>query len=301
MTDMSKIHTEICPSCGSQNLTTLLKCKDHYASGDEFEIIKCEQCGLGITQDFPSEEEIGKYYDVPQYISHSDTNKGLINRLYHIARTIALKSKAKTVTKFSSENANTLLDMGCGTGYFLNKMRQQKWLVTGIEKDAGARKYAKDKFNLDTHTHEYLFDLAPKKKDVITLWHVLEHLEKLNETMAKIHEVLNDDGIAIIALPNKDSFDAIQYKEKWAAYDVPRHLWHFSPNDFELLANKHNFKLEELKPMYFDAFYISMLSEKYRNTFAASIVGLCRGGFYFLRTLFCKKRCSSIIYILRKA
>lgn len=297
---MNTIHTSICPICSSKDLVPLLRCKDYYASGEEFELVKCQVCRFAITQDFPSEDVVGKYYNVPDYISHSDTHEGIINKLYHIARGIALKSKAKTITKHSAKDASTLLDIGCGTGYFLNKMKEKKWIVTGIEKDDGARKYAKDKFDLNTHTHDYLFQLAEKKKDVITMWHVLEHVEKLNATLSKIHEVLKDNGTAVIALPNKESLDAKAYKDKWAAYDVPRHLWHFSPNDFELLANKHNFKLVEIKPMYFDAFYISMLSEKYKGTFAASLIGLTKGGIYFLRSLFDKRKCSSVIYILKK-
>lgn len=297
---MSTIHTNICPICGSEEFISFLHCKDYYATGEEFNLLKCQACGFVFTQDFPSEDIIGKYYNVPDYISHSDTHEGVINKLYHLARGIALKSKAKTILKYAKKETATLLDIGCGTGYFLNKMKTKKWLVTGIEKDDGARKYAKEKFDLDTHTHDYLFQLGEKKKDVITMWHVLEHVEKLNETLSQIHTVLKDDGIAVIALPNKDSLDAKAYQDKWAAYDVPRHLWHFSPNDFELLINKHNFRLLAIKPMYFDAFYISMLSEKYKGTFAASVIGLMKGGIYFLGSLFNKRKCSSVIYILKK-
>lgn len=297
---MSTIHTDTCPICNSKELEPFLECKDYYASGEKFNLVKCKSCNFALTQDFPSEDVVGRYYNVPDYISHSDTHDGIINKLYHIARGIALKSKVKTVIKYSRKKTATLLDIGCGTGYFLNKMKLRKWVVTGIEKDEGARKYAKSKFDLDTHSHEYLFHLSEKKKDVITMWHVLEHVEKLNETFAQIYNVLKEDGIAVIALPNKDSYDAKAYSDKWAAYDVPRHLWHFSPDNFELLANKHNFRLVEMKPMYFDAFYISMLSEKYKGTFAGTIVGLIKGGFYFLGSLFNKRRCSSIIYILDK-
>lgn len=297
---MATIHTDICPICSSSELIPFLDCKDYYASGEEFHLVKCKSCEFALTQDFPSEEIIGKYYNVPDYISHSDTHKGIINKLYHIARAIALKSKAKTIIKYSNKKTATLLDIGCGTGYFLNKMKQKKWIVTGIEKDEGARKYAKSKFDLDTHAHDYLFQLSDKQKDVITMWHVLEHVEKLNETLAKIYQVLKENGTLIIALPNKDSFDAKAYSNHWAAYDVPRHLWHFSPNDFELLANKHNFSLVDIKPMYFDAFYISMLSEKYKGTGLATFIGLTKGGIYFLRSLFNKNKCSSVIYILQK-
>ncbi|MDL2215364.1 class I SAM-dependent methyltransferase, partial [Dysgonomonas sp. OttesenSCG-928-M03] len=146
----------------------------------------------------------------------------------------------------------------------------------------------------------YLFEMPEKTKDVITMWHVLEHIEKLNPTFQCLHRVLKDDGTLIIALPNKDSVDAIHYKEWWAAYDVPRHLWHFSPEDFELLAEKHNFSVKTIKGMYFDPFYISMLSEKNKGTFAAPILGLIKGFAFFLRSLSDAKKCSSIVYILKK-
>ena len=297
---MTKIHISTCPICGTQEFENSLSCKDYYASGEEFQLAKCCNCNFTLTQDFPSEDIIGKYYDVPDYISHSDTHEGIVNKLYHIARKIALRSKAKTVIKYSEKKKGMLLDIGCGTGYFLNKMKTKGWIVAGIEKDEGARKYAKEKFDLNTQTHDYLFQIVDRQKNVVTMWHVLEHLEKLNETMAQLHKILKDDGTAIIALPNRNSFDAKHYQKYWAAYDVPRHLWHFSPNDFEYLANKHNFSITETKPMYFDAFYISMLSEKYKETPVGAFIGLIKGGFFFFGSLFDKKKCSSLIYILKK-
>lgn len=297
---MATTHIEKCPVCGSEELAPYLNCIDYFASKESFAICKCKKCGFALTQDFPPETEIGRYYDVPAYISHSDTHKGVINTLYHWARKIALRSKSNTVTRFSGKATGTLLDIGCGTGYFLNCMKKKHWVVTGIEKAENPREYAREKFGINCQCSEYLFEIAAKSKDVITMWHVLEHLEQLNKTMAQLHKILKDDGAAIIALPNKQSFDAAAYKEKWAAYDVPRHLWHFSPDDFELLAKKHRFDLIDIKPMYFDSFYISMLSEKNKGTFCASLVGLIKGGIYFIRSLGNKHKCSSLIYILKK-
>lgn len=297
---MTTIHTDSCPICSQTDLHLKLKCIDNFASKEQFEIYTCKNCGFAFTQDFPSENEIGKYYDVPEYVSHSDTHKGIINSLYHLARKIALRSKSKMIIKYSSEEGKMLLDIGCGTGYFLNKMKELKWYVTGIEKAEGPRNYAKEKFGLNCHDSDYLFSVSKEGKDVVTMWHVLEHLEQLNKTMSQLHKILKKDGTLFIALPNKDSYDAQSYKENWAAYDVPRHLWHFSPADFELLANKHNFELIATKPMYFDAFYISMLSEKNKGTIGGSLIGLMKGGIFFLRSLGNKKKCSSLIYILKK-
>ena len=253
-----------------------------------------------FTQDFPSEDEIGKYYDSPEYISHSDSQKGVINSLYHFARKVAMRSKSALVLKYAPDETGKLLDIGSGTGNFMHAMCEKKWIVTGVEKSDSARYHAHEKFGLNTQDSEFLFEIPEKTKDVVTMWHVLEHIEKLNETMEHIYRILKDDGTAFIALPNKDSFDAAYYKEYWAAYDVPRHLWHFSPGDFELFADRHNLRLEKIKPMYFDPFYISMLSEKYKGTFLGSIVGLVKGFYFYIRSLSDTKRCSSVVYILKK-
>lgn len=297
---MNTVHIDLCPVCSNSGCTETLICKDYLVTGEPFSIHQCPSCGFAFTQNFPCENEIGKYYDAPGYISHSDTHQGVINSLYHWARKIALRSKTKIVSKYSSKNAETLLDIGSGTGYFLHAMRLKKWIVTGIEKSKPTREYAHKKFGLNIQDAEYLFDMPDKTKDVVTMWHVLEHIEKLNETMANLHRILKNDGVLIVALPNKKSADALAYKEEWAAYDVPRHLWHFSPGDFTYFAEKHNFRIEKIKAMYFDPFYIAMLSEKNKGTFAASLVGLIKGFLFFTQSLFSTHRCSSIIYILKK-
>lgn len=297
---MNTVHTTTCPLCKSKEFKDYLRCKDHYASQAYFQLVQCATCGFVLTQDFPAENDIGRFYNVPNYISHSDTRKGFFNKLYHLARAFALKSKAKIVIKNSRRGSKTLLDYGSGTGYFLNKMKTKGWLVTGIEKDEGARNYAKTKFNLNVQSHDYIFQISKHQKDTVTMWHVLEHIENLNEVMQQLNIILRKDGTAIIALPNRESYDASYYKNNWAAYDVPRHLWHFSKKDFEFLANKHNFNLEKVMPMFLDIFYISMLSQKYRGTVLAPLIGLSKGAIFFLRSLFNKQKSSSLIYILKK-
>ncbi len=294
------VHIEACPVCEGKEFKTFLSCSDLSVSSEKFDICKCADCGFAFTQDFPAESEIGKYYESNDYVSHSDTHEGLINKLYHQVRKIALRGKAKTVERYSSAEASTLLDVGSATGYFLNEMCRCKWVVTGVEVSDGARAFAKQKFDLDTQDAEYLYKIKEGNKDVITMWHVLEHMEDLNKVMARLHRILKDDGIAVIALPNKDSYDAQAYGEYWAAYDVPRHLWHFSPDDFTRFATKHDFEVVAIKPMYFDSFYISMLSEKYKGTFCGSLVGLMKGGIYFLKNLANHRGSSSLTYILKK-
>lgn len=296
----TKIHTNICPVCGSKDLSAFITCKDYLATQETFDVIRCKSCGFAFTQDFPSEDIIGRYYDAPEYVSHSDTHKGIINTLYHWVRKISLKSKAKIVMKYAPVKAGKLLDIGSGTGYFLNKMKERKWIVTGIEKSEAARTYAKQKFDIDCQDSEYLYEIPCQTKDVVTMWHVLEHLQRLNSVMEHLQKILKDNGTVIIALPNKNSVDAAYYKEYWAAYDVPRHLWHFSPADFTHLARRHKFEVIDIKPMYFDVFYISMLSEKHKGTTLGSLIGLMKGGIFYLRSLGNKNKCSSLIYILKK-
>ncbi|MDR0505951.1 MAG: class I SAM-dependent methyltransferase [Dysgonamonadaceae bacterium] len=296
---MTAIHIDACPICEGMKFTPFLACRDNLATYKNFSLVRCESCGFVLTQNFPDENEIGRYYDVPEYISHSDTQKGIVNLLYHFVRKLSLRSKAGLVKKVSGKTTGDLLDIGAGTGYFLNRMKTDGWKISGVEKSASAREYAEKKFCFTIHPPEYLPQLPECSQDIVSLWHVLEHLEKLNETMQIIHKLMKDNGTAIIALPNLNSVDARYYKENWAAYDVPRHLWHFSPDVMKILAEKHGFCITAFKPMYFDVFYISMLSEKNRGS--SSLVGLLKGFVFFLRSLSGISKCSSVIYVLKKA
>lgn len=298
---MDVIHIESCPVCSGTNLKPSFKCEDFLVSHQMFTLYNCKDCNFTFTQDFPSQSVIGKYYDAPEYISHTDTNKGFINKLYHFARTRAIKSKTNLVKKYSFQNeVNTLLDIGCGTGYFLHAIEEEGWKVDGIDASDSACIVAKEKFNFSIQKPEYISSLENQSRSAITLWHVLEHIENMNDIMDQLHRVLEKDGTLFIALPNKLSCDAVYYKDKWAAYDVPRHLWHFSPRDFEKFALKHKFKLVEMKTMYFDPFYISILSEKYRKSFSPFLFGILKGSFFLFESLINKSKSSSIVYILKK-
>jgi 2-polyprenyl-3-methyl-5-hydroxy-6-metoxy-1,4-benzoquinol methylase len=213
-----------------------------------------------------------------------------------------LKRKFDFICKQSGKTVGKILDIGCGTGYFLNELKHKGWEAFGIEKNEQARKHAIEYFNLfvksETHIHKF-----PKKSfDVITLWHALEHLEDLNEIMEKIYDLLLPDGIAIIAVPNCNSYDARHYKTYWAGYDVPRHLWHFTPKTMKLMVEKFNFNIICQKPMPFDAFYVSLLSEKYKKTnkFIAFIKAMFIGAISNIKTRFDKNKGSAIIYVLKK-
>ena len=294
------IHTE-CPLCGSKKLQRQFSCKDQFATGEEFSICKCEDCSFVFTQNVPDENEIGRYYESPTYISHSDTNKGFINRCYHIVREIMLRRKAALVNSLVGSDKTHLLDYGAGTGYFARAMQRLDWDVTAIEKSEQARKYSQEQFGFEMLPVEALDDCEAGCFDVVTMWHVMEHIQDINGFWGKLHHILDDSGIAVIALPNSASYDAHAYREHWAAYDVPRHLWHFSPSTVMKFGRKHGFILERQYTMPFDGFYISMLSERYKGSKLSLVKGVWSGLLGWLASWSKKSASSSIIYVFRKA
>jgi len=284
-----------CPICDSQTFTNFLTIKDHSISKEEFVIKQCSSCGFKITTPRPTEEDLPSYYKSEDYISHSDTNKGIINFLYQKVKNLTLKQKEKLISGFNT--SKTILDIGCGTGDFLKYTSANNWVVTGLEPDFGARNLALKKLPGKIYPIENLFELPPDSFGIITMWHVLEHVSELNKYMEQLNLLLEKNGRLIIALPNPDSADAKHYKENWAAYDVPRHLYHFSKKNISDLASKHDFNLEFIKPMVFDSFYVSMLSEKYKN---GNIFSAASNGLVSNLKGRKNKNYSSLIYIFSK-
>ena len=297
---MSKINIKICPLCGGERLERFLTCVDHCVSGESFYLCRCADCGFLFTQDFPSEDEIGRYYETPAYISHSDTHKGLVNKLYHRVRAYMLKRKARLVESAAHRHTGRLLDVGTGTGYFPDTMCRRGWQVEAVEKNAGARDFARERFGLEVKPENALKTMPAGGFDVITLWHVMEHLEHLDETWDELYRLLADRGTLVVAVPNCTSFDAGRYGAYWAAYDVPRHLWHFTPATMQRLALKHGFVLAARHPMPFDAFYVSMLTERYMRRRGAFVRGCLTGVLAWFSSLVRKDRSSSMIYVFRK-
>ena len=291
---------DTCPLCGGQQLEHALTCTDYYASGETFEIIRCAHCGFLMTQNVPVEAEICMNFESPENISHYDTQKGLMNRVYHWVRQYMLSQKARLVKHASKMPKGTILDYGTGTGYFANTMVRKGWTVKAIEKSPQARTFAKEHFGLDVDAETALPHYEAATFDVVTLWHVMEHLEHLNEMWNTLHRILKERGVLIVAVPNPNSYDAQKYKEWWAAYDVPRHLWHFSPSVMQKFGAKHGFILEAEHPMPFDAFYVSMLTEKYKGSKLSFIKGLWAGTCAWFSALGKKERSSSMIYVFRK-
>ena len=297
---MEKLIINACPVCGSTHLKRVMTCTDFYASGEQFELCSCEDCGFTFTHGVPVEAEIGKYYETPDYISHTDTRKGAMNTIYHYVRSYMLGRKARLVAREAHRKRGRLLDIGTGTGYFADAMAGRGWKVEAVEKSPQARAFAKEHFDLDVKPESALQEFAPGSFDVITLWHVMEHLEHLNETWEKLFKLLKERGVLIVAVPNPSSYDAEKYKEWWAAYDVPRHLWHFTPSVMQQFGVKHGFKLAEQHPMPFDAFYVSMLTERYKGSRLSFLKGMWTGLLAWFSSLAKKERSSSMIYVFRK-
>lgn len=297
---MSIIHYDRCPSCASDNIQAVLRAEDFTVSHEIFEIWECRNCTLRFTQDVPDENGIGKYYKSTAYISHTDTREGLINSAYHRVRNITLHQKKKLIQSKSGLTSGSLLDIGAGTGAFAAYMQQAGWDVTGLEPDPQTRERAESINRISLKPADHLFELAPDSYDVITMWHVLEHVHLLHEYMERIFTILKDDGFACIAVPNYTSKDAAHYGRFWAAYDVPRHLYHFTPDSMRKLAASHQLGVSAVKPMWFDSFYVSMLSESYKKGSVQKLDALIQGAKSNLAALSNHERCSSLIYLLYK-
>ncbi len=273
-----------------------LSCKDYTVSQKEFQLIWNAEKDILITHPQPSLEELPSYYKSEDYISHTDSSKSLFDKAYQSVKKMMLVQKLKLINSFATEE-KTILDIGAGTGDFLQYISKHNWRVSGVEPNEKARNLAKSK-NLNL-----LRDLSSfnnEKFDVITLWHVLEHIPNLKEQIEQFHHLLKPKGVLVIAVPNFESYDAKYYKEYWAAYDVPRHLWHFSKKGIKRLFTKYNFVQKSIHPLWFDSFYVSLLSEKYRNKspnyFKAFKVGL-KSNFKAKTT----QNYSSHIYTFQKA
>ncbi|MFS8616235.1 MAG: methyltransferase domain-containing protein [Solitalea sp.] len=297
---MQHIVHDKCPVCGSTRIRHDLKCRDHLVSGMIFPVDKCLDCGFGFTQRIPSGDVMGTFYKSENYISHTDTRRGIVNQLYHRVRSIMLTRKQKLIEQYSREMQGKLLDIGCGTGYFIGHMQQAGWEVHGAEPDPDARKLAEKRVGQPLSDVEELFRLAGDSVDVVTMWHVLEHVDQPAAYLEQIHSLLRAGGYFFAAVPNHLSYDARIYKEHWAAYDVPRHLWHFSPEAIRKLTESHGFRLVGKHRMPFDSFYVSILSEKNKDRSFGLFLGAINGGVSYLQSLINIDKSSSLVYIFKK-
>jgi 2-polyprenyl-3-methyl-5-hydroxy-6-metoxy-1,4-benzoquinol methylase len=242
------------------NSTFFLKVKDYSVSQEDFNLYHDTDLDMLITNPQPNLEALPKYYESQNYISHTDGNKSLFEKLYQVVKSIALKNKLNLIQKNSA--TGTILDIGAGVGDFLAVCKTVGWKTTGIEPSEKAKTIAIKK---GVSFADNLQDLPNHYFDVITMWHVLEHVPNLELQIQELKRLLKPNGILLVAVPNFKSFDAKYYKNFWAAYDVPIHFWHFSKTAIQKLFQKQDMKVNEIIPMKFDSFYVSLLSEKYKT------------------------------------
>ncbi|NOQ91313.1 MAG: methyltransferase domain-containing protein [Flavobacteriaceae bacterium] len=276
----------------------VLTCQDYTVSNENFDLILDEKLDMLITSPQPKEDELSKYYESEAYISHTDASKSLFDKVYQTVKNYTIKQKIKLINSLNSEN-KTILDIGCGTGDFLEACKNNDWKITGVEPNEGARNLTIKKTEISIHTNiEEILENDSNKFDVITMWHVLEHVPNLQEYITSLKNLLRPNGVLIIAVPNYKSYDAVYYGKFWAAYDVPRHLWHFSQKSINLLFKDFGLELVKTLPMKFDAYYVSLLSEKYKSGQSNPFKAFYRG---FLSNLKAKHNMeySSLIYFLK--
>jgi len=287
-----------CPLCKSANFAPKITCKDHTKSKEIFNIVSCETCGFAFTNPRPKDEKMGDYYNSNMYISHTNNAKGLFNWTYQKVRAYAIQTKVSLLK--SIKEGGTHLDIGCGTGEFLNACKNSGFKTLGIEPSPKARGQALENYGLSVSENTNLSQYPDSEFDSISMWHVLEHVTNLNETLDQFKRVLKPDGKLLIAVPNHNSWDANHYKEYWAAWDVPIHLWHFSKTTIERLFKKHGFRLIKTRPMLFDSYYVSLLSEEFASGKKNFIKGIAIGFISNLFGVFTKRGPSSIIYVFEK-
>ena len=287
-----------CPVCNSAQTKLFLVCKDHTVSRETFNIVECVSCGFKFTNPRPEAEKLGAYYKSEDYVSHSNTNKGFVNSVYQMVRKYTLLKKLKLVSEFYK--TGKILDIGCGTAEFLKTFKDAKWETLGIEPSPEVRKMAIGNYGLDVREEAEIKNLETASFDVITMWHVLEHVPQLNDRIEDLKRMLKPKGLIIIAVPNPTSLDAKIYAENWAAYDVPRHLYHFSPKDIDTIFNNHELKVFRILPMIFDSFYVSMLSEKCKTGKSNIILAIWNGFCSNFAAIKSGKTYSSQIYLIRK-
>lgn len=274
-------------------------CVDYTVSNKKFDLMYNAEFVMLETCPKPKVEELSSYYESSEYISHTDSKKSIIDKLYQIVKKYTLNKKLKLINSFSSESKN-LLDVGCGTGDFLSICNRNGWNVVGVEPNRSAHVLAKRKLDQHSKIYQDLFELSSEKFDVITLWHVLEHVPDLDAYIVQLKKLLKTSGVLVVAVPNYKSYDASYYQQFWAAYDVPRHLWHFSKNSIQLLFSKNSMKLIKTLPMKFDSFYVSLLSEKYK-TGKSNFLKAFYIGFKSNLKASLNNEYSSLIYVIKNA
>lgn len=287
-----------CQVCKSNDLKDFLITKDYFFTKEEFKLSICNKCNFVFTNPIPDKDQIGKYYNTDKYLSHDTNSSGLLGSIYKTVRYFNLKGKYSLIKNFKDNGS--VLDIGCGTGEFLNFMKQNKWNTFGVEPEDKAKDFAVNNYDLEIYPESKLQEFPEFNFDLVTMWHVLEHVYDLNTRLSVISKLLKNDGIFINALPIIDSPDSIKFGKYWAGLDVPRHLHHFSHDSFSRLATNNGFEILGSFPLKFDSYYVSYLSHQAKDNSMALLRGLIDG---FTSNLSANKNrnYSSMIFVLGKS
>ena len=292
------IEEKECPLCGSKELKKKLDCKDYSNTQETFTIDSCRHCDFTFTNPRPLDKNLDKYYKSENYISHTNSNTGFFNFIYQNIRKHTTEKKCKLIKMLISKGS--LLDVGCGTGEFLHTCKNAGYNVVGIEPAKIARDQAIDNYKLNVSAKTDLNQFDKNEFDIITMWHVLEHVTDINSYLEKIHKILKHKGKIVVAVPNHKSWDAKYFGSYWAAWDVPIHVSHFTENTIKRFFKKFGYSHYKTKPMYYDSFYVSLLSNEYlngrKNYIKSFLLGLASNVYAF----FSKNGYSSQIYIFEK-
>ena len=257
------VEIEKCPICGETHSTEYLQTKDYFLTGEPFTLRQCADCGFVFTSPRPDEDRLPEYYQSENYLSHHSRGFSPLRLIYQFLRKRNIRGKYQLVSQYTAKGH--ILDIGCGTGELLAYFQKQGWKASGIEPDASARNFASEHWSLPVYNEDKIPEFKDRSFDVVTMWHVLEHVPDLNQRLQEIYRMLNKGGYYFAAVPNFLSWDAQHYGSFWAAWDLPRHLFHFSEQNIVQLAEKHGFKYVKSEPMIWDSYYISLVSEQYKG------------------------------------
>lgn len=286
-----------CPICGSKKLEKSFQTKDFFLTQEEFNICRCKKCDFSFTNPRPTADHLSPYYNSDKYISHSNSKKGLLGFLYQRVRKYTLGKKYRLISGLSQ--GSRILDIGCATGQLLHEFKARGWSCVGIEPDPIVRGMAEKDYNLKVLDEEGLAELEEASFDVISMFHVLEHVSDLDQRMKDLKRLIKANGNLFIALPNFESWDSKHYKEYWAGLDVPRHLYHFKKDNVKRLFEKYNFKIVKILPMKFDSYYVSLLSEKYKRNPLYYPAAFFKGWYSNFRARKAEPNHSSLLYVIK--
>jgi len=286
-----------CAVCLKKDFSLFVETKDYFFTNESFSLEKCNACGFVFTNPLPLKENLGKYYETEEYLSHDSNKRGIIKYIYKIVREINLKNKYGIISRYM--HSGKILDIGSGTGEFLNYFKNKGWKTIGIEPNQEAREFAVNNYQLSVVDEKELDLVENNSQNVVTMWHVLEHVYDLDERMETLHRILKKDGILVVALPMIDSPDSIKFGKYWSGLDVPRHLYHFSSSTFELLAKRYKFNIIDKLPMKFDSLYVSWLSHKAKKSKLSFLRGIFDG---IISNMYANKSSnySSMIFVMKK-